>query len=98
VSERGGHGSTLPSDQDEHVVFADFVRPMRTTFTVSPFLSGETTFVAGTSPGTGRCPIISLGLDFHFHNLLDNLLTSFDAFIMRGSNVMKTLRRSAPNG
>jgi hypothetical protein len=26
LSERGGHGWTLPSDQDEHVVLADFVR------------------------------------------------------------------------
>jgi len=39
-----------------------------------------------------------LNLDFHFRDLLDNFLTSLDAFIHAGSNVMKTLWRSAPNG
>jgi len=39
-----------------------------------------------------------VNLDFHFDDLQDNLLTSSDAFIDAGSNVMKTLRRSAPNG
>ena len=39
-----------------------------------------------------------LNLDFHFATLLDNLLTSSDAFIHAGSNVMKTLWRSTPNG
>jgi len=36
--------------------------------------------------------------DFHFRDLLDNLLTSSDAFIDAGSNVMKALWRSTPNG
>jgi hypothetical protein len=40
----------------------------------------------------------ALYLDFHFRDLLDNLLTSPDAFIHAGSNVMKTLWRSTPNG
>jgi|GEM_PF-5980010 len=42
--------------------------------------------------------VADLNLDFHFDDLLDNLLTSPDAFIHAGSNVMKTLRRSTPNG
>jgi hypothetical protein len=37
-------------------------------------------------------------LDFRFRNLVDNLLTSLDAFIHTGSNVMKTLWRSTANG
>jgi len=47
-----------------------------------------------------RCEVryLSLTLDFHFDDLLDNLPTSPDAFIHMGSNVMKTLRRSTPNG
>lgn len=39
---------------------------------------------------------LSKNLDFHFHDLLDNLVTSFDAFIRTGSNAMKTLQRSPP--
>jgi hypothetical protein len=41
---------------------------------------------------------VPLSLDFHFRDRLDNLLTSSDAFIHAGSNVMKTLRRLTPNG
>jgi hypothetical protein len=37
-------------------------------------------------------------LDFRFCDLLDNLLTSSDAFIHAGSNVRKMLWRSIPNG
>jgi hypothetical protein len=37
-------------------------------------------------------------LDFHFGALVDNLLRSPDAFIHAGSNVIKTLWRSTPNG
>jgi len=36
--------------------------------------------------------------DFHFRDLVDNLLTSSDAFIHAGSNVRKMLWRSIPNG
>jgi hypothetical protein len=39
-----------------------------------------------------------LNPDFRFGDLLDNLLTSPDAFIHAGFNHMKTLRRATPNG
>ena len=40
----------------------------------------------------------TLNLDFHFHDLLDNLLTSLDAFIHAGFNRMKAFWRSTPHG
>ena len=43
-------------------------------------------------------PMNQVYLDFRFCDLLDNLLTSSDAFIHAGFNVMKTLWRSIPNG
>jgi len=46
----------------------------------------------------GEAILGDLYLDFHFDDLLDNLLASPDAFIHASSNVMKTLRRSTPNG
>ena len=45
-----------------------------------------------------KTTIAILFLDFHFRDLLHNFLTSSDAFIHAGSNVIKTLWRSTPNG
>jgi hypothetical protein len=49
--------------------------------------------------GIGNRTVIEhFNLDFHFCDLVDNLLTSSDAFIHAGSKLMKMLRRSTPNG
>jgi hypothetical protein len=45
-----------------------------------------------------RKRLIEFNPDFHFDHLLDNLPESSDAFIHRGLNALKSLRRTIPNG
>jgi len=40
----------------------------------------------------------AFNLHFHFDDLPDNLVTSLDAFIHAGFNLMKPLWRLAPHG